>query len=39
MHAPDRHKTFAAQEPTILLPSHDQVGLARPANRATLFVK
>ena len=39
MHAPDRDKTFAAQEPTILLPSHDPVGLARPANRATLFVK
>jgi N-acyl homoserine lactone hydrolase len=29
-------KRFAAQEPTILLPSHDPEGLARLANRSTL---
>jgi hypothetical protein len=29
-------KTFASQEPTILLPSHDPEGLGRLANRTTL---
>jgi hypothetical protein len=29
-------KAFAAQEPTILLPSHDPEGPARLANRTTL---
>jgi N-acyl homoserine lactone hydrolase len=29
-------KMFAAQEPTILLPSHDPAGLMRLANRTTL---